>query len=739
MAAFPGTRKEWIAKERPAHRVEISHPFYLSKYETTLGQFKTFVAETGYKTDAEKDWKGGQGVSEKGELTRNVKFNWRDWGTVQTDNTPAVNVSDADAIEFCKWLSGKEGKTYRLPTEAEWEYTCRAGTITQFYNGDDPKQLQKIANFGDFPKNNRMYTLPVGRLAPNNFGLYDMSGNVEEWCADLAAPDNYYDRSPEIDPEGPEHGMYRIARGGDWGSGALWCRSALRRHHDQRRGAAFIGFRVACAAASGRGTVGSSKQASGTPAGAPSSAIAIKERGSSKSNIATTVSKISGRPFLVRGEWTIENDELVQPTLARGDDLYPILVFGDETLSNYDLTVEVKKTGGGFAMGPSFHWLGPGHHRELRFVGNEKIDYVYVYSGKFGADDSKMLKYSSNRWYTVKIEVRGEIFRAYVDGVLQFEKTDPRFTHGRIAVSTWNAAARFRRIKVSDPQGKVLFEGLPELPASNKMVPKANIGDGARLLTAGETAAKSAQQQWAERSKTPVISTNSRGIKLALIPPGEFPMGSPNSEKQRRGNEQQHRVRITKPFYLGVYEVTQSQFEQVMGRNPSEFLNSGGQAEAATGVDTSRYPVESVTWYDAVEFCNKLSEKEGRRPYYRLAGIERKADGSIKEAKVSVAGGGGYRLPTEAQWEYACRAGTTTPFNFGTASNGAESNCDGKAPYGTEEQGPALGSTVPVGSYRPNAFGLYDMHGNVWEWCWDVYDEAYYKHSPESDPAGGTL
>ena len=413
-------------------------------------------------------------------------------------------------------------------------------------------------------------------------------------------------------------------------------------------------------------------------------------------NVATTASKISGRPFFLRGEWTIENDELVQPTLASGDDFYPILVFGEETWSNYDLTVEVKKTGGGFAMGPSFHWLGPGHHRELRFVRNEKIDYVYVYSGKFGADDGKMLKYSSNRWYTVKIEARGETFRAYVEGVLQFEKTDPRFTHGRIAVSTWNAAARFRRIKVSDPQGNVLFEGLPELPpASDKTTPKANIGNGSRLLTAGEIAAKSAQQRWAERLKTPIISTNSLGMKLALIPPGEFPMGSPISEGQRRGNEQQHRVRITKPFYVAVYEITQSEFEQVMRRNPSEFSNSGGSTEAETGVDTSRYPAENVSWYDAVEFCNKLSEKEGWRPYYRIDGIQRHANGSIKEAKVSVAGGGGYRLPTEAQWEYACRAGTTTPFNFGTAGNGAESNSNVQAPYWDRGTRPGAGQACP--------------------------------------------
>jgi formylglycine-generating enzyme required for sulfatase activity len=347
------------------------------------------------------------------------------------------------------------------------------------------------------------------------------------------------------------------------------------------------------------------------------------------------------------------------------------------------------------------------------------------------------MRYSSNRWYSLKVEVRGDTFRAYLDDVLQFEQTDARFTHGRILLYTWNAAARFRRIKVSDPQGNVLFDGLPELPpASTKTTPKESIGDSPRLLTAGETAAKSAQKQCAERLKTPVISTNSLGMKLTLIPPGEFQMASPKSERERHVNEQQHRVRITKPFYLGLYEVTQREFEQVMGRNPSEFSNSGGQTEAATGVDTSRNPVENVTWYDAVEFCNKLSKKEGRRPYYRIADIEREADGWIKDAKVSVEGGGGYRLPTEAQWEYACRAGTTTPFNFGTANNGALSNCNGNGPYGTEEQGPALGWTVPVGSYRPNAFGLYDMHGNVWEWCWDVFDEAYYKHSPESDPAG---
>jgi formylglycine-generating enzyme required for sulfatase activity len=118
--------------------------------------------------------------------------------------------------------------------------------------------------------------------------------------------------------------------------------------------------------------------------------------------------------------------------------------------------------------------------------------------------------------------------------------------------------------------------------------------------------------------------------------------------------------------------------------------------------------VECVSWEDAVAICRKLSAKEGQE----------------------------YRLPTEAEWEYACRAGTTTPFSFGSVLKGQEANCDGNYPYGTTTKGPFLGRTTKVGSYAANAFGLYDMHGNVWEWCADWYDAEYYKHSPSEDPPG---
>lgn len=184
--------------------------------------------------------------------------------------------------------------------------------------------------------------------------------------------------------------------------------------------------------------------------------------------------------------------------------------------------------------------------------------------------------------------------------------------------------------------------------------------------------------------------TNSIGMEFKRIPVGNFIMGSPVGEKDRNPDEGVRLVEIRNPFYLGIYEVTQAQWRAVMGNNPSCF----------TGDDR---PVEQVSWNDVSAFIDKLNARE-------------------KTDK--------YRLPTEAEWEYACRSRTAGPFSFGNCLSTTEANYNGNYPYSGCMKGEYWGKTLPVGSLRANAFGLYDMHGNVLEWCQDRYDKSYYHSNP---------
>jgi uncharacterized protein (TIGR02996 family) len=199
--------------------------------------------------------------------------------------------------------------------------------------------------------------------------------------------------------------------------------------------------------------------------------------------------------------------------------------------------------------------------------------------------------------------------------------------------------------------------------------------------------------------------TNSLGMRLALIPPGCFSMGSPMRSQVTDEDEFPcHEVQITRPFFLGVYQVTQEQYQRVMRTNPSEFGPQGIAAYKVQHLDSRQLPVDSVSFEDIQRFCSRLS----------CRGAELKA-------------GRVYRLPTEAEWEYACRAGVGhSAYHFGSKLKA------GAARFG----GNGGGHPMPVGSYRPNLFGLYDLHGNVWEWCSDWYERDWYGRTPARDPVG---
>lgn len=297
---FEEWQRERMYHEAPRHVVEITRPFYIAAHEVTIAQFRRFVNATSYQTTAELDDEGGFGWRD-GLWVQSPEFNWRNIGFDQGDQHPVANISWDDAVEYCNWLSQEEAATIRLPTEAEWEYACRAGTVSWFHNGDRDESLKLVANIADQSlaeisgivewgrpwDDGHPFTAPVGSFQPNAWGLFDMHGNTWEWCQDWYGK-KYYAQSPTQDPQGPslktireetneerekdieearrkfeisqdpkdeselrelEEGgpykLYHVFRGGGWDNYPGFCRSADRySSHSPKIRSQWAGFRV---------------------------------------------------------------------------------------------------------------------------------------------------------------------------------------------------------------------------------------------------------------------------------------------------------------------------------------------------------------------------------------------------------------------------------------------------------------------------------------------------------------
>lgn len=245
--------KQWFEDELPLHPVRITRPFYMGIHEVTVGQFREFVRDTGYKTDAEKSDGGMIWNAKEARWTPQKGMAWHSVPWQISDNQPVVFVSWNDALAFCRWLSKKEKRTYRLPTEAEWEMACRGGRVWARFPWGDRLPGNRDSNFGDGnPKlpeslttvnDGYRYVAPVGSYPPNDFGLYDMAGNVMEWVNDYYDR-NYFEESPLDDPQGPSTGQSRVNKGGNWFASPADDRCAFRGFSGPSMSFWNLGFRV---------------------------------------------------------------------------------------------------------------------------------------------------------------------------------------------------------------------------------------------------------------------------------------------------------------------------------------------------------------------------------------------------------------------------------------------------------------------------------------------------------------
>ncbi len=705
-----------LSDERPAHSVELG-AFYMDRYEVS----KEFW-------DGVFEWSVANGYSYARASVGN-----EDAHSGKEANHPVIQVTWYDAVKWCNARSQREGRIpayyadaaltevytsgesapyvrwtdgYRLPTEAEWEKAARGGLEGAFFPWGDTISYEQ-ANFclnPAYAEGSMPYTSPVGSFGPNGFGLYDIAGNVSEWCWDWYGA---YSAGAQVDPVGPASGSVRVVRGGDWMHCAEECRVAHRStSRDPSWADQWTGFRSVLPAERPPPpllTVTPESHDFGTiRAGMTSERTFLVQNAgggvlTGEASVGAPFSIVSGGGYSLAAGASQEVTVRFSPTVA-GQHNRTVTFTGGAGASRGVTGVATSVTPLIVVTPASqdFGTIKAGATVERAFVVQNAGGGILT----GGASVGSPFRIVSGGTYSLAAGASQEVTVGYDPTVAGSHSASVMFTGGGGAIRRVSGSATSLPVggMVGNPSGTFLM-GSPETgpyrtdregsrtsrPGLETTVHR--VSEVSPSLTAGDGASRSVSEQ------------ASAPAQWIWIPPGTVTIGSPAGEADRAEDEGPQRVaRIDQGFWMGSREVTQREFHAVMGYNPSRFV---GNAER---------PVEQVSWEEAVSYCARFTEMELSAGRLRVGWV--------------------YRLPTEAEWEYACRAGTETRFSFGDDLGYAGLSDSAWWAGNSGER------TQPAGTRQPNAWGLYDMHGNVWEWCSDAYarshDEADVNNSQDA-------
>ncbi len=711
--------------EKPAHLITLSH-FGIGKYPLTFEEYDAFCEATGLEKPNDQNWGRGK--------------------------RPAIHVSWNDAQAYCGWLSQQTGQDYRLLTEAQWEYACRAGSDAAYCFGDDDRQLPDYAWYGeDWDKGS---THPVGEKQANAWGLHDLHGNVCEWVQDWYGA---YSKEPQHDPSGPETGSIRVFRGGSWLYDAVDCQSACRYWIDLGGRGDFLGFRLA--------RLGPLSSYPFNPPPEPEPELPKEPVPGLRDPLADgspgpAMVWLPGGTFRMGQDDSPHEDEKpVHEVEVNGFSIgqYPV------TFAEYDRFCEAtgrEQPGDswwGRGVRPVINvswedatayckWLSERTGARYRLPTEAEWEYACRASSEakycFGDDEEQLGKYA---WY-----LKNAGGKTHPVGEKQANAWGLHDVHGNVLewVQDWYTNDYYRRSPRENPtgpesgSGRVVRGGSWDLDTGScRSAVRYWDGPGSRhgvlgfrlartgswpsdaLTLTRQRAAEQSVRAESEAERKPAyrayegfrdrLKDRTEAPEMVYLPGGTFQMG----DLQGKGSENErpmHEVTLD-AFAMGRYPVTVGEFRRFVDATGyrTEAERQGGAwvydgKEWGQKADAhwrnphfpqeDAQPVVCVSWNDAAAYCEWLSEQTGER----------------------------YSLPTEAEWEYACRASNEAEYCFGDN----ERQLEDYAWYSKN----AGGETHPVGEKRTNAWGLHDVHGNVWEWVRDWYG-SYSKES-QRNPTG---